>query len=67
MRVFENPSQVVMSAPAKKLSDWFISSDKSFNYGENVWCFDQYSAINALIELQIQQSASEFILEPIKI
>ena len=36
--------KVVQSAPPKKLSEWFISSDNSKLEQVNVWCFDQETA-----------------------
>lgn len=56
--------KVVQSAPPKKLSEWFISSDNSKLEEVNVWCFDQETAYEILVQSQLQESNLE--IQPIK-
>lgn len=51
--------KVVKSEPPKKLSEWFISNDQSNLEDLNVWCFDQATAVDVLIQLQLDSPALE--------
>lgn len=56
MKDFEKSPKVVISTPPKKLSDYFISNEQVDKTLDNVWCFNQATALELLLDADSKRS-----------